>query len=983
MKYKSFLILTLLCSIFLISSVVGQNKTNHSKGKNIPSNNKVLKKDDKKKNEVFGTLVDISSKAPLEGVTIYNRNNRKRTYSNLVGTFTIQANKGDVLQFTLIAYKMSSVVVGEGKVVAVSLESTTSELSEVVTVGNRGSRRTKTESAVPVDIERLSQIGQATAKPNLSTQLNQVVPSFNYNKESGADGSDANDFGSLRGLDFDETLVLINGKRRHMSAFIREKGVRGRGNTGYDLNSIPEEAIEKVEILRDGASAQYGSDAMGGVINLILRENVYNLKVDIAGSGYNDHTYNTLNSIDPSQYITGKKWDGRTLSLGANYGIPIGLDGGFINFSANYIKQEKTFRQVPDTNLASNPLALPINTFRRGFGDGSIQAGGFFVNSQIPISIRTTAYFFGGYNYKLSNAFGYSRNFSNSGAIRFPLDSAGNLVTVPGIILSTKDSSLFYNPQEDVQVQDGSLATGIKGYWDKNWDWDFSNVIGTNDIHYFGSGTFNASLLPNILQSNIQNFDNGGFGFLQNTLNAEFTKHYHNTYEGISLTLGSEYRYENYKIYAGQPDSYNDGGATYTNAGTIINKAIGSQGFLGFQPEDRVRAHRNTLGAYGDLNIDFTKKWLLEAAIRLENYSDFGFEGSYKIASRYRLAPNLNVRASASTNYRAPSLQQINYSHSNYRIDPLNSPNLLIINRVFPNSSLVTKSLGIPSLKQEKSDNFSLGLTWNPVAKLILTVDGYFIKIKNRIVLTGPFDSTNAQLAPTLTINGIQGASFFANAVNSTHYGVDLVLDYLSKWGDNHFKALLATNIQNTTINKINIPSPFSINYKTQQEFFSTREQYFLKASAPKEKVSFGMEYGTRIFSIGTHLTYFGQVITQGFGYSALTGATTNGPGGIGISDQGNGWDPYIKSDNGNTIERENFVHKGKMETDLYLSLNFTKQFTAYFGLNNVFNVHPDLSVVSDARRASAYDSESGGPFDSIQMGFNGMQLFSKLSFSF
>ncbi len=217
-----------------------------------------------------------------------------------------------------------------------------------------------------------------------------AVPSFNYNKQSGADGSDAMDFASLRGLGYDQTLVLVNGKRRHLSAFISEFGTRGRGNGGTDLNAIPEAAIDRVEILRDGASAQYGSDAIAGVMNIILKKDVNKFYAVVGVSGYNDHKYNSLNTVDPSQYYTGSWIDGQTLKVDMNYGVPIGKNGGFLNIGANFLTIAKTFRALPDTNWTTNPnskkVAPWLADYRRAFGDGSITSGGAMYNLEIPIA---------------------------------------------------------------------------------------------------------------------------------------------------------------------------------------------------------------------------------------------------------------------------------------------------------------------------------------------------------------------------------------------------------------------------------------------------------------------------------------------------------------------------------------------------------------------------------------------------------------------
>src|ERR1700722_14451864 len=326
---------------------------------------------------ITGKITDKSTGAPLSGASIKIKGSKKGTSTDASGAFKLDVTSQDILIITNIGFPEQSLPVPETSSINILLEPVSAELTQLVFVGSRGAGRTKTESPVPVDVIRVSDVGQSTARPDLMSQLNIAVPSFNYNKQSGADGSDANDFASLRGLGFDQTLVLINGKRRHQSAFVNEAGTRGRGNSGTDLNAIPENAIDRIEILRDGASAQYGSDAIAGVINIILKKDINHLNITMGGSAYNDHKYNSLNFVDPSQYYSSTWLDGVSNNLGASYGLAIGKNGGFINFSGNYMIQGKTFREEPDTNLSTNPKALPINGVRRAFGDGGVLSGGF------------------------------------------------------------------------------------------------------------------------------------------------------------------------------------------------------------------------------------------------------------------------------------------------------------------------------------------------------------------------------------------------------------------------------------------------------------------------------------------------------------------------------------------------------------------------------------------------------------------------------
>jgi iron complex outermembrane recepter protein len=944
---------------------------------------------------ITGKITDKSSGAALSGASVKVKGSKKGVSTNTEGTFTLEVNPTDILIISNIGYMDQAVPVPETSTITILLEPVASELTQVILVGSRGVGRTKTESPVPVDVIKVADVGQSTARPDLMSQLNVAVPSFNYNKQSGADGSDANDFASLRGLGFDQTLVLINGKRRHLSAFVVQEGTRGRGNSGTDLNAIPEAMIDRVEILRDGASAQYGSDAIAGVINIILKKDVNHLNITTGGSVYDDHKYNSLNAVDPSQYYTGARLDGAAYTLGADYGVAIGKNGGFIHFGGNFIDQGKTFRAEPDTNMGTNAQALPINTIRRAFGDGGLIGGGGMVNAEIPVSPRTKFYFFGGYNRKMSDVYAYTRNFSGSPQ-KFPTNPDGTLIFDANImkVANASDGSgtinsnnVFYNPQERVYVTDKSFAAGFQGTVGHDWDWDISNVVGNNDFHYHGYKTFNASL-DNVPGSLKTNFDDGGFTFTQNTSNLDINRHFDNVAQGLTFSFGGEYRYERYHLYAGEPDSYGqkspdkffpnlngDG-----NGDSVQAPATGSEGYPGYQPSDVSIAHRTNVGGYVDFALDVTHAWLIDVAARFENYSDFGFVNTYKFATRYKLTDNFNLRGSISTGFRAPSLQQMNFSNTNTNVVNGN----LVYVKLVPNYSPIARAAGIPNLTQETSVNGSFGFSWLLSHDLTATVDGYWVQMKHRVVITGSFDGSIPAIAPYLQQYDVSSVNFFANAVNTTNTGVDIVLDYNKRLGHySRFKATLAGNIQNINIDKINIPAVLSTSYANQQAFFSTREQYFLKASAPRAKGTLSLEYSLQKFAVGTHFTYFGKVVTQGFGYASLPNAPAGGPGSAGISDQGLGWDPYVELDNGEGAVPENFVHHGKITSDAYLSYKVSKNMVWYGGVDNIFNVHPNLSVIANARGESAYDSESGGPFDSIQMGFDGMRIYSKLVFNF
>jgi len=907
--------------------------------------------------KITGTVADNKG-TRLEGVTVKLTSNKAAVATNKNGEFTINAKMGETLELSSIGFETKKVTITSSNIM-VELAAITSELQEVILVGSRGAGRVKTESPVPVDVIKLSDVGVNTARMDLTSTLNYVAPSFNYNKQSGADGADHIDIGTLRGLGPDQTLVLINGKRRHSTAFVGLFGTRGRGNSGVDLNGFPQSAVDRIEILRDGASAQYGSDAIAGVMNIVLRKNTGEWNITTGVAGYYDKKFNTNQFKSQKEYLTSNAIDGVTQSFSANRGFDVGKKGGFINLSLDLLDQGKTFRQAASDDITKAD-GLPTNTWRRGFGDGSMKSIGAMFNMEVPLGDGIKFYAFGGLNSKNSDAYAYSRNWSAK-PTRFPVDSKGKLIYVPSIMFATGSGDTTYNPHIQTKIEDISMVTGFSKASTTGWDWDFSNAFGYNNFHYYGDGTFNASNIGSVAQTH---FDDGGFNFLQNTTNLDLSKQFGKVNEGgVKVSFGSEFRIENYSIYRGEPASYKLYSNTYG-----LEQAPGSQGFPGFSPADKVNANRLVSGAYGDLEYTPTARLLLTGAVRLEYYSDFGAVSTYKTSFRYKATDNFNFRGSFSTGYRAPSLQQKYFSNTLTSF----SGGELVQSRIANNDDPLTKLAGIPSLKQETSINTSLGFSWKPAKGLTFTVDGYSIKMKDRVVLSGLFGASDASLPTAFTSKlnalGVSTAQFFANAVNTTNTGIDVVADYQKKISNKErFKILFVANFQGITIDDVHIPSALNTNDYNANTFFNDREKYFLKASAPKSKFSTSFDYTKNKVSVGARVTYFGDLALTGFGIN------------------GDGINPQVPADadaTGNTLVPEVFNYKGKFTTDIYMNVQMRKNTSLIIGADNIFNVHPDFAVNPQAKWWAG-DNETGGPWDGVQMGYNGLRLFTKLSFKF
>ena len=905
--------------------------------------------------ETINGLVKDTKGNVLEGVTIKVAKSKVINTTNKAGYYSINANINDVLEFSFVGFETKKQL-AIGNNIDIVLTASTSDLQDVILVGSRGIGRVKTESPVPVDVIKLTDVSMNTARMDLTSTLNFVAPSFNYNKQSGADGADHVDIGTLRGLGPDQTLVLINGKRRHSTALVGLFGTRGRGGSGVDLNGFPMSAVDRIEILRDGASAQYGSDAIAGVMNIVLRKNTGEWNITTGIAGYNDKKFNTYQFKGNHDYLYSNPIDGVTKSVSANRGFDIGKKGGFINLSFDLLDQGKTFRQAASANI-EDKNGLPTNTWRQGFGDGSMNSVGTMFNMEVPLGDDIKFYAFGSFNNKKSDAYAYTRNWS-ARPTRFPVDANGDLIYVPGIMFTSGSGDTSYNPHIQANIQDISIVTGFSKTSKTGWDWDLSNAFGNNNFHYYGDGTFNASNIGNISQTH---FDDGGFNFLQNTSNLDISKQFGKVNQGgIKVAYGGELRFEEYSIFKGEINSYK----AFVTEG--FEQAPGAQGFPGFSPDDKIKANRIVTGAYTDLEYTPSEALLITGAIRAENYSDFGSVATFKTSARLKVSNNFNFRGSFSTGYRAPSLQQKYFSNTLTSF----SNGGLVQSRIARNDDEISKLAGIPSLKQETATNMSFGFSWKAVKGLTLTVDGYSIKMKDRVVLSGLFSASDESLPTELTSKlnglGVSTAQFFANAVNTTNTGIDFVADYQKKISaTERFKFLLVANIQNITIDEIHVPSALSTTTYNANTFFNDREKYFLKASAPKSKYSMSLDYTKNKISVGTRVTYFGSLALTGFGYN------------------GDGINPQVPSDlDENAMLPEVFNYSGKFSTDLYLNAQLNKKISWIVGADNIFNVHPDFAVNPKAKWWAG-DNETGGPWDGVQMGYNGMRIFSKLVFKF
>ena len=875
-------------------------------------------------NTVTGTVTDDEGTL-LPGVNISEKGTNKGTTTDFDGNYSISVSENAILVFSYIGFEEQQVNVDGRSQIDVILASGV-QLNEVQVVGSRSPRRTATDTPVAIDIIDVQDVSTQSGQLEVNQLLQYAAPSFNANKQSGSDGADHIDPASLRGLGPDQTLVLINGKRRHQSSLINIFGTRGRGNTGTDLNTIPVTAIKRIEVLRDGASAQYGSDAIAGVINIVLKDDVETLQGSVSYGAYstnadgdfgtdpyglwNTDGYRLDTENDGNRIGKDKDFDGGSVKVGLNYGVALSENGGYANITTEYINKNKTLR--------------PGFEFRKGFGEAAIEGFNFFVNAAYPVNDKTEVYAFGGRNYRDTDAFAFTRN--------------GGARVVESIYPNG------FTPRITSIITDNSMAVGIRTKTDSGWNIDLSNTYGKNDFHYYIKGTLNASLVD----LSPTDFDAGGHSLDQNTINLDFSKFYEDILAGMNIAFGAEYRTENFNIFSGEEGSY----GTYDTSGRLIidpatqtqptdpesgdPRPGGSQGFPGYSPANEVDRSRSNVSLYADAEFDLTETLLVSAAARFENYSDFGSTINGKLSSRLKLSDNFNLRGSVSTGFRAPSLAQIYY---NLRFTNFVGGEALE-SLLSPNNSPVTASFGIGPLKEETATNAAIGFTTN-FSGFSATVDGYYINVQDRIVLTGNFDATN--------IPGVEAAQFFANGADTETYGLDIVLSYKKRFGENLFSTTFTGNINDMSITDVKNGD------LDQRTFFGERDQSFLLASAPDSKLSLNFNYERSWFNAGLAFTRFSEIELLDF-------QVFEDPADL-------GYDSYA-----DLLEGATDHYGAKLVTDLTLGFTLSDHIKLQVGSNNLFNVYPDQQ--DDW-------TEAGGYWDAVQMGFNGAYYYSRLSFTF
>lgn len=724
-------------------------------------------------------------------------------------------------------------------------ENTDSELDEVVVTGTRVAGRSATETTAPVDVLSVEKL-ERSGSPELNQALSTALPSFNFPRPGLADGTDTIRPATLRGLAPDQTLVLVNSKRRHAAALVNVNGTIGRGSAAVDLNTIPSAAVQTIEVLRDGASAQYGSDAIAGVINVLLRD------ADSGGGarvsyGQRESSY----SVPTTPVPTGANWsappsikrsvsDGEVLTVSGWKGLALG-ESGFLTLSLEYKDQERTERdgydfrqQYPRVGTAFDPREATIDRFNAWYGEPEIQQLTLFANAGINLDGGGRLYGWAGYQ---------DRDSRSAGFFRRAVDTRNIISIYPDGFL----------PIIAPEVDDFSAAGGYE--WSVgDWALDSSLVYGRNKMDFTIENTLNASIGP----TSKTEFAAGGFTYEQLVFNFSGTRSYEvdSFHSPLNLSMGLEARRENYEIFAGEPDSFRFGGVILPD-GTPAQP--GAQVFPGFRPANEVDEDRTAVGLYIDLEAEITERLLASVALRGEDYSDFGSNLSGKLAWRYDFSDAFALRGSIQNGFRAPSPQQQYFTATSTNF--INGVPFDIT--TFPVADPVAVALGATELEAEESLNLSLGAVIE-LGETTLTLDAYRIDVDDRIVLSE--NLTQANVRAFLTSRGfvgIGGGRFFINGVDTETQGLDVVLSrsWSSDFGDFDFS--LFGNINDTDVTRVPTTAPLAA-LNPAPPLFARVNVLSLEEGTPKNKFGLSTDWDLNQWGATLRVTRYGEVLDPG-----------------------------------------------------------------------------------------------------------------------
>ena len=965
---------------------------------------------------IKGTVKDATTGQGIPGASVVVEGRSSGTATDANGAYTLRLATGSYrIKVSSVGYnaKSSESVSVSGTdftTLNVDISESTSTLQEIAVIGSRSATaRTNIQTATPVDVintKELKSFGQV----DVGQILNFVAPSFSSNRQTVTDGTDHIDPASLRGLGPDQVLVLLNGKRRHNTALVNINGSVGRGSVGTDMNVIPVAAIERIEVLRDGAAAQYGSDAIAGVINIVLKKGYTGTTASLTyGSNLTtlNYTAPVLGSTTPKNHSHGIT-DGQVLQFDFSKGFRLGKEGS-LTISAQYNDRGNTSRtgldNIPTLFLGNNggfpgtPTGQDQTAFRTKlvaddaalaqsrnynrenmiYGNSSARNYGIFANGSIPLDANSEIYFSGGYTYRTGQGFGNNR-----------IPVARNQQPVAA------DGSLLYQdgflPGIQSDIYDKSFIAGYKTKIGE-WSMDVSNVFGNNSFQFTVFNSGNAALTAPA--SSQTSFDAGQLSFSQNTFNLDFARNFQKVggFNYINMAFGGEIRIEKFKIMAGEVNSYFGAAVQRATApltvggvspGTVT-AAPGAQVFPGYQPNDATDRSRDNEAVYADFEAE-KGRLLFGVAGRFENFSDFGSTINGKVSARLQITDNIALRGAASTGFRAPSLHQRYFQNTSTQfINGLPSNTLTVNNE----NDIARKTVGVDALRPETSLNLSLGITAKIANSLTLTVDAYQIDIKDRIVYSGAYSRAQLGITDATQFPGVNNVRFFANAVNTRTQGIDIVATERIRMSKGKLTLSAALNFNNNQVTSLNSTplidaqknNDLNANPSTwyRTALFDRQQYALIEAYLPRSKWNLSAAYNIGKLDVTFRAVRFGETQFK------------------------NVVDPLAKKTDGTTYWNTQFNYGDGVTApidqtfsalwicDLVVGYKITKALYASVGANNLFDAYPD-QIFIDARNAQGsidYNASRDGSnrgrllFQPNQGGYNGRFVFGKLSVSF
>lgn len=903
--------------------------------------------------QVKGKLTDAASGDPLIGASVLIKGTANGTTSDLDGNFELKASDGDVLIISYTGFTAQEVPVDGRASYDIALSSGL-KLGQVTIVGSRGKPRTDVERAVPVDVVNATEL-LATGQTDLGQMVQYSSPSFNSAKYGVNGTTNYADPASLRGMGPDQSLVLINGKRRHQFSTLNLNVAPGLGNVVTDLNSIPSGAVKRMEVLRDGAAAQYGSDAIAGIINMALQ--------DRNDGGTFVSTFGGHISSPDDDASAGRTFtDGITFKNSLNYGFDLGKENSYFNFTLEQFTFSGTNRSdyytgglypdVPEDQprdmegniipteaypyLTEDPRGeraiYPQDDFVVGnYGSNENETRQAFVNISYPVGKGFNVYGFGGYSRKDIVAYGFFRNpgrFSRSALTIYP---DGFVPISPGT------------------GTDYSAVVGLNRKLQDGWNMDFSYSTGHNDLDLQIFNTVN----PSYGSASPTFFEVGTYNFDQNIINADVSKDMGAVggLDNLNLAFGAQYRTDTYFQTRGSLESYDPGPLA------AIGKDVGSSARPGIADDNEVE--RSNVAIYADAEADLSEKLLVTGAVRYENYSDFGGNISGKLATRYKLTNNFSVRGSYNRGFRAPSVAQLGTVNNTSTVQN----GTVFITRQVPSADERLAQLGIEDPEAEISDNFNLGLTGKFAnGKMLLTVDAYQITIDERIVITERL-RTGTYPAVAALFPDAREIRFFTNHADTRTRGIDVVASYKKTFSEtSRLNVSLAATFNETVVTgQKETPAEILAGADPEAQGLKLLGQTaieLIEVAQPRQKILLNAIYSVGDWGITARATRYGNVKAFSRGLS--------------------GEDSNVECNEAGTRCVQTF--DPRIVTDLALTYNFSETFGLTLGSNNVFDVYPDKYNTSRNGFTGTASSYASGqiPYsrNSNQFGFNGRYIY-------